>query len=192
MNKNNGRCGCDADAYLCEFKRILEKMICGMTGAELNDSISHNFIVQMIPHHMAAIEMSRNVLKYISNEELSEIAEGIITEQTKSIKNMEKILNNCTDKTNCCRDVQRYQRTVGQIMNTMFSEMKVAYSDDRICCDFMREMIPHHMGAVRMSKNALRFDICPELKPILDAIITSQEKGICQMTKLLRRLGCSL
>ena len=50
----------------------------------------------------------------------------------------------------------------------------------------MREMIPHHKGAIRMSENALRFDICPELKPILCEIITSQQKGVSEMTQLLR------
>ena len=50
--------------YLCRFYEILDKMIQGMTGAELTNSISHNFIVQMIPHHRAAIEMSKNLLLY--------------------------------------------------------------------------------------------------------------------------------
>lgn len=31
--------------YLCRFYEILDEMILGMTGAELTDSISHNFIV---------------------------------------------------------------------------------------------------------------------------------------------------
>lgn len=39
-------------------------MIQGMTDDELDESISHNFIVQMIPHHKAAIEMSQNLLQY--------------------------------------------------------------------------------------------------------------------------------
>ncbi len=44
--------------YLSEFYCILDRMIESITEAELTDSISHNFIVQMIPHHRAAIGMS--------------------------------------------------------------------------------------------------------------------------------------
>ena len=73
-----------AKAYLCRFYEILEQMIEDMTGAELTDSLSHNFIVQMIPHHMAAIEMSENLLQYTTCVPLQNIALNIIVEQTKS------------------------------------------------------------------------------------------------------------
>ena len=39
--------------YLCCFYEILDNMIEEMTSAKLTNSISHNFIVQMIPHHQA-------------------------------------------------------------------------------------------------------------------------------------------
>lgn len=175
--------------YLAAFNCILDEMVQKMTEAELNDSISHNFIVQMIPHHRAAIEMSENILKYTTDISLQDIASGIVSEQTKSIENMEKILNCCTEHKDCERDLCLYQRKTDQIMQVMFSKMGSARSTNEINCDFMREMIPHHMGAVEMSQNALQFDICPELKPILEAIITSQERGIMQMRKLLRCLG---
>ncbi len=79
-----------------------------------------------------------------------------------------------------------YQRTVDEIMKIMFTDMKNACADNNISADFMREMIPHHRGAVRLSENALKYDICPELKPILQAIIKSQKRGIVQMEHLLR------
>lgn len=188
------KCNMDQNAlnYISDFKTILGTMIEKMTSAPLNDSISHNFIVQMIPHHEAAIEMSKNVLEYTDNDELTEIAKGIITEQTKSIKNMENILDECSELTNPCQAVKAYTSNTNGILRTMFSGMKNAYSSNRISCNFMREMIPHHMGAVRMSKNALRFNICPELVPILNAIIKSQEKGICEMKSLLQKLNCEI
>lgn len=176
--------------YIKEYRDILKRMICGMTKAELSSSISHNFIVQMIPHHRAAIEMSKNILKYTKNEELIAIARNIISEQTKSIENMQAIQSLCGRHINQCNKVKMYQHRVNQIMNTMFSDMSRAYSDARINCDFMREMIPHHMGAIRMSENALQYNICPELKPILDAIISSQENGVREMEALLEKLGC--
>ena len=176
--------------YLTEFYCILDKMIQGMTEAELTESISQNFIVQMIPHHRAAIEMSRNLLKYTTNIPLQNIAAQIIEEQTKSIENMKAIESTCACFNSSKQDLCLYQRRVKQIMQTMFSEMGDSWTTNRINCDFMREMIPHHMGAVEMSANALQFEICPELKPILQAIITSQRRGIMQMEKLLKILRC--
>lgn len=175
--------------YLTAFQRILKNMIEGMTGAELTDSISHNFIVQMIPHHLAAIEMSHNILKYTTDIALEDIALGIIEEQTKSIENMREILNACGKQTNSVQALERYQYRMDQIMQTMFGEMRGACSDNNINADFMREMIPHHRGAIAMSESTLLFDICPELIPILRAIIVSQQRGVRQMQQLLQCMG---
>ena len=176
--------------YLAEFQCILNRMIQGMTSAELTDSISYNFMVQMIPHHRAAIEMSYNILKYTTNIELQNIALQIIEEQTNSIENMQAILCSCGKQENSRQDLCRYQCRMNRIMQTMFSRMGSAPVSNRIDCDFMWEMIPHHRGAVEMSETTLQFCICPELRPILEAIITSQKRGIAQMQNLLECIGC--
>lgn len=176
----------DAKNYLTKFYCILDTMIQEMTEAELTDSISHNFIVQMIPHHRAAIEMSRSLLLYTTWEPLKRIACRIITEQTKSIENMQAILCSCQNICSSKQDLYLYQRRMNQILDTMFCDMERASATNSINADFIREMIPHHMGAVKMSRNTLLYDICPGLYPILDSIITSQEKGIRQMEQLLR------
>ena len=179
-----------AKNYLSAYHCILDEMIKGMSMAPLTDSISGNFIVQMIPHHMAAIEMSHNILKYTTNIPLQNIALNISTSQTESIENLRQAQGSCSELKNCELDVRLYQHRVNQILQTMFQDMSNARDTNRINCDFMWEMIPHHRGAVEMSKNALQFDICPQLKPILDAIITSQQKGIREMQHLLKCLGC--
>ncbi len=175
--------------YWAEFYRILQNMIREMDSARLGESISYNFIVQMIPHHQAAIDMSKNLLKYTNFVTLEDIAERIIKEQTQSIENMEAIKEQCREKTNTPQELGAYQNAIQNIKRIMFSEMGNAYTTNSIDGDFMREMIPHHMGAVRMSRITLEYPICPELVPILEAIIASQERGIIQMQQLLR-CGC--
>jgi len=176
----------NAKDYLCEFYRILERMIQGMTGAELTDSISRNFIVQMIPHHEAAIEMSQSLLRYTTFTPLRQIACGIVEEQTKSIADMRAALEACGGLLSPEQDLCLYQRRFQQITGRMFRRMDDAPASNNLNVDFMREMIPHHEGAIQMSENALCFPICPELKPILRAIIVSQRKGVRKMERLLR------
>ncbi len=172
--------------YLESFYCILDEMICGMTEVELSDSISYNFIVQMIPHHQAAIAMSENILKYTTNIALQDIALQIIEEQTKSIENMRAIQCECEQMCNSQRDLCLYQRRIEQIMQAMFSRMGHAKVSNEIDADFIREMIPHHEGAIAMAQTALQYDICPRLVPILEAIIFSQKRGVVQMQNLLR------
>lgn len=176
--------------YIEEFYCILDRMIKNMTEAELSNSVSYNFIAQMIPHHRAAIEMSENILKYTTLIPLQQIASQIINEQTKSIKNMLDIKCGCSSLENSQQDLCTYQNHLDQIMQTMFCEMDNARTTNEINCDFMWEMIPHHMGAVRMAETTLQYCICPELTPILEAIIASQKKGIRQMRQLQRCICC--
>ena len=84
--------------YLCCFYEILDNMIEEMTSAKLTNSISHNFIVQMIPHHQAAIKMSQNILQYTTLLPLQNIAKNIISEQTKGIESMKEILGVCGEQ----------------------------------------------------------------------------------------------
>lgn len=171
--------------YLTRFYEILDEMIKCMEGAELNDSLSYNFIVQMIPHHMAAIEMSKNVLQYNPCGPVRSIAEHIITSQTRSIQDMTDVKCACGKQINSRQDLCLYQRRFRQITHTMFTEMDAACSDNNISANFMREMIPHHQGAISMSENALRYCICSGLQPILENIIVSQRQGVWEMKKLL-------
>lgn len=164
--------------------KSLDKMISGMTEPTLTDSISHNFIVQMIPHHQAAIEMSHNLLQYTTFVPLQNIALHIIESQTKSIEHMKQALDICSELQNTEQELCLYERYFHQITQSMFFEMETARSGNGIDANFIREMIPHHKGAIRMSENALRFPICQTLKPILQEIITSQRQGVRQMDPL--------
>ncbi len=175
-------------AYLSRYDAILQRMIAEMSaaGAAATDSISHSFIIQMIPHHRAAIEMSNNLLRYTTCVPLQRIASGIITEQTQSIAQMEAVLCSCNQVHDSRDALDTYRCCNEQITGIMFNEMRAAVPCNSIDQSFLREMIPHHLGAVRMSGNALRFSLCPELEPILEAIIRSQRRGIRQMQQLLR------
>ena len=183
---NNCKLSNVTQIYLKRFYEILDEMIHGMTEAELTNSISHNFIAQMLPHHMAAIEMSKNILKYTTCIPLQNIAEGIIKDQTKSIENMKSALCECSELTNPECNLRRYTAETDRIMKAMFERMRNAPELNDVNSSFIREMIPHHIGAIEMSLSALKYDICPELVPILDKIISSQKRGVDQMRRLLR------
>lgn len=171
--------------YLSEYQKILDAMIDRMSSVEPTYSISHNFILQMIPHHMAAIYMSENLLKYTTSIPLQNVAKNIIAEQTKGISDMEKILIGCGEKENTERQVREYQAAFSDIAEKMFYDMENAQQYNDINIDFILEMIPHHDGAIRMSRNALNFPLCEELVPILNEIIATQTQGIRTMRRLL-------
>ena len=67
----------DAKTYLCCFYQTLDGMVQGMTTAGLTQSISHNFAVQMIPHHRAAVQMSNNVLRFTDSKAVRRLAQHL-------------------------------------------------------------------------------------------------------------------
>ncbi|MCX4267037.1 MAG: DUF305 domain-containing protein [Lachnospiraceae bacterium] len=172
--------------YLQTYDSILNKMISSMSQTSQTDSISYSFILQMIPHHQAAIQMSENLLRYTTNIPLQNIALQIIEEQTKNIENMQQIQFQSQTFTNSKQDLSLFHRKLRQIMHIMFFEMKHAPILNQINTDFIYEMIPHHEGAVKISETTLQYPICPKLKPLLTSIISSQEKSISKMQYLLQ------
>ena len=177
-------------SYLDEYHCILNQMINKMTSVELSCSISYNFMVQMIPHHRAAILMSCNLLKYTKNEALQNIAFNIIKEQTRSIENMRRILCDCQNQTNSQEQLYDYQNRLDIIVGTMFTKMAEPSCSNDIDVNFINEMIPHHEGAIAMAKTTLDYPICSELKTILQAIITSQSNGVRQLKTVLEDITC--
>ena len=180
----------DSKTYLCCFYQILDEMIQGMTTAGLTQSISHNFIAQMTPHHRAAIRMATNILRFTENSNLRRTAQHIIDQQTQGISRMEKALTAGAKLTNSQMDLRLYQRRMDLIYREMYAQMGSAPESNRLAAVFMREMIPHHQGAIRMAENALKYDVCTELVPILRSIVAQQRQGVAQMRTLLRRMDC--
>ena len=100
---------------------------------------------------------------------------------------MKAILCPCGTVCNSYREVCCYRQRNAQILNTMFSSM-AHVSGVGVEQNFLREMVPHHEGAVQMSENALNFCICQPLRLILQNIVTTQEQEISKMRQLLAEM----
>lgn len=155
----------NTQSYLTQFNSILARMAERMGSAEPDPSVSGSFIRQMLPHHEAAIEMSRNLLRYTTDLRLQGIAQDIITEQTRSMEAMRQIRRACRNARNTPQSAGRYAYCVSQIVENMLAAMESTRPVNSIDLNFICEMPPHHEGAIRMSRLALRFSLprsCPD------------------------------
>ena len=132
--------------YLCCYYQILDEMIQGITTAKLTQSISRNFIVQMIPHHRAAVRMCRNILEASDNTPVRRLAQRIITQQTQGIEAMEGLVDSCGQLINPQMDLRLYHRRMDLIFREMFTRMGGAPEGNRLNAIFLQQMIPHHRG----------------------------------------------
>jgi Uncharacterized protein conserved in bacteria len=178
--------------YLRQYYAILSQMVDNMMNVPESNSISRNFILQMIPHHEAAIEMSRNLLQYTTNEDLQDIALDIIVTEGEGVEAMQRALNRCSTITNDNNDILNYQRAYQAIIRTSVDAMINVQMGDNIDLDYINAMIPQQEGAISMAKNALRFNVCREVKGIIDAIIIFQSREVMRLKMLKNRIENSL
>ncbi len=76
-------------------------------------------------------------------------------------------------------------------MDTMHGEMqKVRYSSNADA-DFASRVIPHHQGAIEMSKVELQFGTDPRLRRLAQEIIVTQQSEIEVMKGAIRGLPLS-
>lgn len=180
----------DTKNYLCCFYQTLDGMVQAMTTAGLTQSISHNFIVQMLPHHRAAIQMASNVLRFTENQAVRRLAQQVIQERTQSIDQLEDVLGPAGQLVNPQQDLRLYQRRMELIYRDMYAKMSRAPENNRLAAVYLRQTLPHRMGAVRMAETALKYDVCTELVPVLRSIAVQQKRELVQTRTLLSRLEC--
>lgn len=172
--------------YIDNFYKIFDEMSTKMKEVEPSSSISATFIQQMIPHHEAAIKMSENILQYTTDTAIENLAKNIIADQTKDIEKMKNMLDECSACDNSDVDVNLYMREFSAIFDTMIRKMNAAPTTNNLNVDFLSEMIPHHEGAINMSKNVLKFEICDQLKSLAESIVLNQTAQLQLMQNLLR------
>ena len=133
------------------------------------------FLSQMIPHHQGALKMARDARPTLKDAHAKEHAQQIIADQTKEIREMGAMLKND----------YKTQPSAAQ-MNKMKADMKAMMAmrpnGDRA---FLQMMIPHHQGAIDMSRLALKNSSSPKIKALANRIIKSQAAEIADFKKML-------
>lgn len=139
-----------------------------------------SFIEMMIPHHQDAIDMAELALKKAQHPELKALAQSIIQDQDREIKEMKTW----------------YQQWFGQAVpplstqgmmgmhqghGMMAMDLKALETAQDFDREFIRQMIPHHQMAVMMASNLKTNTNRPEMEKLADAIIRSQSAEIKQM-----------
>lgn len=155
-----------------------------MTSSKITGNITKDFIMEMIPHHEAAVLMSKNLLKYNVDRKLSLIAQNIIRVQENGIKEMTLIYQTTNIPNNTYLEVLDYIRNYNDILNEMARGMKNSLTTPNINLDFISEMIPHHEGAIKMCKNLLNFKIDERLKNLAISIIKFQSQGVKELKEI--------
>jgi uncharacterized protein (DUF305 family) len=153
----------------------------------LSGNADVDFARGMIPHHQGAIDMAEIVLKHGKDAAVKKLANEIITVQKKEIAQMQAWLAK-NGSQRASGDSAAIIKAFSDVNARMHKDMTMTFSDNADA-DFMRGMVPHHVGAVDMAKVLVQFGEDPELRKLADDVIRTQNEEIALMNDWLKKNG---
>lgn len=164
------------------FLSIMDTMMKRMDSAQLSGVVETDFLIQMIPHHKAAIAMADYEISHGKDFDMLQLAKSIAAEQTNEVQLMNLLLQHINKvKTKVSPG---YQNQVMQAMNSMMNAMpeNELLNNNTVDEAFALVMLPHHRAAIDMAKAVINFSEDVQINAFAKNIISSENIEIEQMT----------
>ena len=167
----------------------------------------YDYLIHMIPHHIVAIDMSKELIKVSKNPIMLHLARNIIRHQSYEVWEMKRMLSNLDKKSifsnynlfnsknkQLYTKLQYYKpkdsRYMGDSCDPLFfkpeDHMKHMSHMPITDISFLEHMIPHHQVAVDMSQRLLLHSNNSYTRQLCYDIITEQQSEILLMNEMLK------
>ncbi len=176
------------------MKRLLTAIVaalalagCGDDGdsaASAGNGVDRAFVAEMIPHHESAVEMAEVAQQRGKGAFVRGLAEDIIRTQQAEIATLRR-----EDEALAADGVKSGALGVPEHMKGMDHDTAALRTADPFDRAFLEMMLPHHEGALEMSKAELAKGSDPELKALAQQIIDGQKREIDAMRAEVEKLG---
>ena len=133
----------------------------------------------MIAHHRGAIDMAGPCATKAQHTEVKTLCANIISSQQKEIADMKSWRDKWFPGAAPAMNME--MMGMNDSMKGMDIKILGGLSGNDFDLAFIKQMIPHHEGAVVMANEALQKSTKPEIKTLAAAIIKAQEAEINQM-----------
>jgi len=154
------------------------------TIAATGNPTDRAFVVGMIPHHEAAIDMAKVAQDRGQSQFVTSLADDIVRTQGEEILTMRDIDAELAAGGVKAGDLGLSESAMG--MEGDMSTLEHAKSFDPM---FMQMMVPHHQGAIRMARVEIQRGMDPRLKELAQEIIDAQSREIAEMNAQLGGSG---
>lgn len=147
------------------------------------------FIANMIAHHQGAVDMAELALTSAKHQEIKDMANNIISAQTKEIDEMEAWQKDWGYPVSSGPMMQDHS-SMGMMgeMASMTDEL-AGLSDDEFDKTFLSLMIEHHQSAIDMAYSGQTNAQHQEVKTLTKNIVDAQSEEIAQMKQWQQEWG---
>ena len=137
------------------------------------------FVSQMVPHHESAIEMAEIAVRRAEHPEIEALANSIIASQSDEITSLQAIHERLFGASIAEVDHETLGMPEHEMgMGTDVAALESAKSFDRAFIDMM---VPHHQGAIGMSRIEIAHGSDNEAIALGEQIIAAQSREIEDM-----------
>ena len=187
MEKAKNTLNNNTKRYFENYFSYVDEMIENISNLKESRSISNDFIGIFLPYNIASIKISKNILEFSSNIDIQQIAAQIITQGEEFLNFASLRRNECKILENSNIAITLFSALSQNITDNMFKDMKAAPLSEKTEFSYIKEMIPHRMGGIRLCETVLKFDICPYLFEVANTTLQTSKEQIRQL-QLLNRL----
>jgi len=150
----------------------------GMDHSTMMVSSEREFVTGMIPHHQEAVDTANEVLaRGGSTVDIRTLATEIIAAQETEIAMLKQWHLDWYEEEYVADD--SYQPMMRELSQLSGAELDKT---------FLKDMIPHHMGAIMMAQSVRSYIEHQEVTDMADAIMMTQTAEIQLMRELLKTL----
>lgn len=190
MNENmmsNNKSSQQAANSLVDKNSADYKMYSELTGEDYD----RMFIANMVEHHKGAVDMAKLALTNAKHQELKDMANDIITAQTKEISDMEAWQKDWGYPASS-GEMMMDHSAMGMMadMGQMTEELK-GLTGDAFDKAFLSAMIEHHQSAINMAYPGQTNAKHDKVKQLTKAIVEAQSSEIAQMKQWQKDWGYS-
>lgn len=139
------------------------------------------FLDTMIAHHQGAVEMAGPCAAKAGHTAIKTLCANIISSQQKEIADMKALREKGFP--GAAPAINMEMAGMAESMKGMDMKKLGGLSGNEFDLEFIRQMTPHHKGALLMGEEALQKSSKEEIKKLAKEIIKAQHAEIDQMAK---------
>ena len=167
------------------FLTMMDTMMIEMDAVPVTSIPDYDFMAQMIPHHMGAIEMAKYEISHGKNEEMIQLAKSILAEQTSDIQTMKLLISQLPN--NAPKADKSFDKAMLQSMTVMMDNMPPNDKLTDIDNAFAMVMIPHHQAAIEMAIPLVQHSTNKQVITFAKHLISAEQIEIEQMKAFINK-----
>ena len=172
--------------YAKEYKENIYNMAKIMRCIPKTGDISLDYLYEMALLSEAEVDFSEAYVKYASNEEIKKIAQVYVEREGAALENMKAVIERLKNNLKKNEEVEEnYLKVYNEVLNEMICKFQKVELTEDINIDFLKFIVIHHNGVIRLTEEFLKVSNNYEIKEIANKLNDEMKNDINIINKYI-------